>query len=1168
MIKELFTQDVNREIETVVKADDERNIISEIREYVITNEISQRIGPLFSEYGSSTVINGVWIHGYFGSGKSHLLKMLSYVFSGAKLDDGSGKTAAEVFAEKAKDEMLKADILKTSRISAESILFNIDQQVSDSAKERGNSVLSVFYKVFYDHLGFYGTQPHIAEFEWWLQFRKNIYSEFKEKFAKQTGKDWTEARRDYYDLDVTDAISAVLGELLERDESDYEDILEEIEEKSQLSIEDFANRVADYVKTKPKNFQLNFFIDEVGQFIAGDINLMLNLQTITESLSTATKNKSWVFATAQSAIEGLGEDLKRTQDYSKILGRFRTQINLTSANVDEVIEKRLLEKKEEMIPELKELYAKEKPLINTLIFSSEKGMPITAYKDENDFVLKYPFLFYQFSLFQECRKTLANHDIFQGKHQSVGERSMLGVFQDILKAIQDDKAPAIVSFDRMYDGLQNTIRSEFTGSINNAQTNLGDKFADRVLKTLFLVKYYKQFLATKENIAMLLIDDIHIDLKEHKEKVNKALTVLENRSYIERNGELYEFLTSKEKDIETEIKNTEIEESKVNQKLKELFFEEVLGRYNRRIPYQDNKQEYEFTQKLDGGIFGREKELAVEIITPNNEAIEDLENLKAQTMGVPMLRLVTEPDNEFMEDVRMSLKIERYNSLNQSSANSNEVRSILFQKLSDNNRRKENLKNRADRMLGQAKAYVNGSRLEVSPKTSGQTYVLDCFQDLVKVFYPNLRMLGKTSYTEDTFMNIIQGFNVPGLFDSGDASVSEAETQILNLINRRKNQSERTSIYDLKNEFGKRPFGWYENAVFSLVGKLYKKNKIEISIGENPLNDNQLMDALLNSSQHTRAYVANQTVYTSGQIKALKDLFRDLFDQNTTYNDAKDVAIDFKEKLQELASDVQGLLMQKSDFPFVGQLQDFSENLRVWKNKNYKEVIENVRELDDLLLDDKEDKYDPIKSFVKGNQGEVYKNITQVVKGQTANFDYVEGTEFEELKDFLGNERPYVGQALQNAETQRKNLQEKVLILIEMERKQTQEAFDRELTQLAEHPEMKKLTPDDFRRLTGSLNAKQESLPDQRFIGNLKAERNALPQLVENALNRAIEINSKAKPEEPGAGEPTYRYVNQTQINVPYDKRELITEEDVNEYVEKLKETFLKKIKENKRIRL
>src|SRR5699024_1629637 len=222
--------------------------------------------------------------------------------------------------------------------------------------------------------------------------------------------------------------------------------------------------------------------------------------------------------------------------------------------------------------------------------------------------------------------------------------------------------------------------------------------------------------------------------------------------------------TSKEKDIETEIKNTEIEESKVNQKLKELFFEEVLGRYNRRIPYQDNKQEYEFTQKLDGGIFGREKELAVEIITPNNEAIEDLENLKAQTMGVPMLRLVTEPDNEFMEDVRMSLKIERYNSLNQSSANSNEVRSILFQKLSDNNRRKENLKNRADRMLGQAKAYVNGSRLEVSPKTSGQTYVLDCFQDLVKVFYPNLRMLGKTSYTEDTFMNIIQGFNVPGLF--------------------------------------------------------------------------------------------------------------------------------------------------------------------------------------------------------------------------------------------------------------------------------------------------------------------------------------------------------------------------------------------------------------------
>lgn len=1174
MIKNLFSQDVSREIETVVKADDTRNIDSEIREYVITNEISQKIGDLFSEYGRVKTVNGVWIHGFFGSGKSHLLKMLSFVFGGQKLSDGT--SAAEVFTSKTKDEFIKADIHRIANIPSESILFNIDQQATISNNENKNSVLLVFYKVFFDHLGFYGTQPHIAEFEWWLRFRKNIYTEFKDEFLANTGKEWTEARRDFYDPDVTDGASAALGKLLNREERDFETILEDIDERQNLSVEDFANRVAEYIKTKPANFHLNFFIDEVGQFIAGDINLMLNLQTIVESLATESNNKSWVFATAQSAIEGLGDDLKQTQDYARILGRFRLQINLTSANVDEVIEKRLLEKKEEEAPKLKDLYNKEKSLINALISSSDKGMPITAYKDENDFVLKYPFLFYQFSLFQECRISLAGHDVFQGKHASVGERNMLGVFQSVLKEIEHEEIPTVASFDKMYKGIENDLRAEFVTSINNAQANLGDDFAVKALKTLFLVKYYKQFLATKENIAMLLIDNIHIDIKEHQEKVNKALAKLELHSYIERNGDLYEFLTNKEKDIETEIKNTSIEESKVNQLLKELFFDEVLGR--NRIRYADNKQEYEFTQKLDGGIFGRERELSVEIITPNYDGIENKEALKVQTMGMPVLRLVTNANNEFMEDVRMYLKIQKYNSLNQSTANSNETRSILYQKLNDNSIRKESLRSRADAMLGSASAYVYGSQLDVLPKTSGQTYVAECFQHLIKIVYPNLRMLGAANYTEDTFKQVIRGFNVPELFNDGDASVSEGETQLLNFVERRKNQHDRTSIYDLKNYFAKMPFGWYDNATFTLLAKLYKKNKIEVVIGENPLDGEELIDTLLNSSQHSRAFVVGQTVYSSQQIKAIKELYRGLFDRNTAFNDAKDIGVDFRDRLKELANDVGNLLMQKSDYPFVKVLQPFYDNLRRWSIKNYNEIIENVPKLEDMLLDAKEDDYDPIKSFINGAQAKVYRNISITVTQNTANISYVTGDEFEKLTDFLNMPKPYIGDALRNAEECRKTLQEKVLKLIDDEREQMRKAYEKELEMLENHPEMQKLAFPDFERLTAPIKKKISDIAQQRFVGNIRSDRAALSSLVEDALNSAVAINiKKEKVRYPEAGETVgnetrepvvIKYVNKENVHVPFGKDELSTEQDVRDYVMAMQETFLKQIEENKRIRL
>ncbi|NLN95595.1 MAG: BREX system P-loop protein BrxC [Bacteroidales bacterium] len=1176
MIKDLFLQDVNREIETVVKADDRRNIDNEIREYVITNEISRKIGSLFSSYGHAGTINGVWIHGFFGSGKSHLLKMLSFVFGGHKLSDGS--LAADVFAGKTDDSFIKADINRVSRIPSESVLFNIDQQATISNNENRNSVLMVFYKVFFDHLGFYGTQPHMAEFEWWLRFRKNIYEEFKEEFGRISGKDWTEARRDYYDPDVTEAGTEALKALLNSEESDFETILENIEKRQNLSVGDFANRVAEYIKTKPANFHLNFFVDEVGQFVAGDVNLMLNLQTITESLATASNNKSWVFATAQSAIEGLGEYLKHTQDYARILGRFKVQINLTSANVDEVIEKRLLEKREEKIPLLLDFYKKEESLIKTIISSADGGMPIIAYKDENDFILKYPFLFYQFSLFQECRISLAEHDVFQGKHASVGERNMLGVFQTVLKEIENNEIHTVASFDKMYKGIENDLRAEFVSSINNAQSNIHDHFAVKVLKTLFLVKYYKQFQATRENIAMLLIDNIHIDIKAHQEKVNRALNLLEHHSYIERNGERYEFLTNKEKDIETEIKNTRIEESKINQMLKELFFDEVLGRS--RIRFNDNKQEFEYTQKLDGGIFGREKELAVEIISPNNPTVNDIDALKIQTMGMPLLRLVMKPDKEFIDDVRMSLKIERYNAINQAETNSSETRSIINQKLSDNNRRKNSLRNRADQMLGRAKAFVDGEQLDVLPRSSGKDHVESCFQQLIKKTYPNLRMLGNVNYTEDTFKHIIDGFSVAELFEPGDPSLSEAEMQIINLVDRRKANNERSSVYDLKTHFAKRPFGWHENATFTVLAKLYKKNKIEVVIVENPLDNNGLKDALLNSTQHSRAYVIGQTVYSSQQIRDIKELYRDLFDTNTTNNDAKDIGNDFKEKLREFKSDVGNLLAQSSEYPFVIALQDFYDNLSQWTNRNYKDIIENVRQLQDLLLDAKEDDYDPIKSFINGQQGSVYKNIAKTVTGNTANIAFVEGDEFSRLEDFLKLPKPYLGNALREAETLRSALVEKVKKLIEDEKLITQQAYTEELEMLKDHPEIKKLSEAGREKLVEPIEKKLADIKRQNFIGNIRSARTELPKLTEQVLNKAVEINiSTTSPITPYPGGDTVKpdnwkepvhvtYINKDNVLIPFDKNELATEDEVREYVKLLEEIYLKEIQQNKRIRL
>ena len=126
IIRDFFAKDVNRTIETVIKADDQEHILDEVVEYVVTNEVTKKIRDFFSAYNDYRDANGVWISGFFGSGKSHLLKMLSYVLENKEFN---GYKLGELFAEKIEnDSILKADILSATRIPSESILFNIDQQ--------------------------------------------------------------------------------------------------------------------------------------------------------------------------------------------------------------------------------------------------------------------------------------------------------------------------------------------------------------------------------------------------------------------------------------------------------------------------------------------------------------------------------------------------------------------------------------------------------------------------------------------------------------------------------------------------------------------------------------------------------------------------------------------------------------------------------------------------------------------------------------------------------------------------------------------------------------------------------------------------------------------------------------------------------------------------------
>jgi len=1160
ILKEFFVKDINRTIETVVKADDQEHVLDEVVEYVVTNEVSKKIGEFFSAYNDYQGANGVWISGFFGSGKSHLLKILSYVLENREFN---GYKLGELFAEKIEDDkILKADILSATRIPSESILFNIDQQAQITTKQEEDALLNVFYKVFNDHLGYFGAQRHVADFERWID-NEGKYKEFQEEFEKITGEFWSNARRKYFSPKVKEGIGKALSNLMGGDPDKYSNIIETIRNDSTVSVLDFCTKVSEYIKSKPKGFRLNFFVDEVGQYISDNTKLMLNLQTIAETLATKTKGDSWILVTSQEDMERVVGDMntKQQNDFSRIQARFKLKIPLTSANVDEVIEKRLLKKTDKAIELLRTFWKNEQAKMETLLSFSEVGVQFKGYQDEKDFINKYPFVSYQFDLFQQCIRALSNHNAFQGKHASVGERSMLGVFQHVVQQIEEKDHNTFVSFDLLFEGIRSTIRGELQSAIILAERQLDDQFAIKVLKALFMVKYFNNFKTTARNISTLMIDSIKVDLSEHDKKINEALTLLENQTYIQRSGELYEYLTDDEKDIEEEIKATEIDDGQVTNLFKEIIFDTIIG--DTKIRYLENKQEYDFTSKIDGVIFGKDKELTVEIITPNFQDHDREDFFKSQTMGYNTLLMMVLPDDAHMLlDVRMYLKTEKYIRQNQSTTNKDNVKRILFEKAQQNTIRRTTLVTLLRRLLGESAVYMNGMKQEINGSSDGKTRLVNAFQNLIKLAYPNLKMLGSIQFSEDTIKAIIRD-KQDDLFGTDDSTMSEAESEVLNIIHRRKKQSERTSLADIRDHFAKKPYGWYQNAVFSIVAKLYKRGKVELTQDSNLLDDDGVLDALMNNRLYSNTLLEPQVDYDPRLIKQLMTVYSDYFDEPCPAKEAKEVALAFKNKLNLEYGWLNQMLMNKGTYPFLSELEPVAELVERLIKKDYTYYLTNVKDFEDDLLDFKEKTVDPIKRFWNGEQKNIYDSIRLFFSKHVSNLDYVEADELDILREVNDHPTPYYGTLIKDAKAAKDALTNKVIKQIDEERILTEKEIDNTISRIQSHDDFKKL--DDVKRnqVIKPFEDEKKKLKEQRFIANLRETRAYVKgELRERQLNLMAQLaDPVSKPDK-----PVYRNINNVKVNFP--KNELQTKEDVEKYVEALKDELNKLIEDNKRISL
>ncbi|MDU5721089.1 MAG: BREX system P-loop protein BrxC [Clostridium butyricum] len=1023
-LKEMFYKPIDRDIKGVIKvgqADDE-NIKQELEEYVVTGELNRHIEKFFESYKegiiSHTDKNGVWISGFFGSGKSHFLKILSYLLENRVIE---GKNAIEYFNDKGLDNFTLANMKAAEDVSTDVILFNIDSKSDSDSKSNKDAIVNVFNKVFNEMQGFCGSMPWVADLERQM-VKDNVYDEFKKEFEDISGTSWIEAREDfYYEEDsIIEALSKTTKMSIDAAKNWYN----KCEENYSLSIEKFAARVEEYCESKGKNHHVVFLVDEIGQYIGDNTQLMLNLQTVVEDLGTKCNGKCFVIVTSQ---EGLDEFTKvKGNDFSKIQGRFNTRLSLSSANVDEVIKKRILRKTEGATSHLKALYEQKESIIKNLLTFTTDTAEMKLYKNSEDFAEVYPFIPYQFNLLQSAFNGVREHGA-SGKSLSRGERSLLGAYQQVAKEYMNCDSNILVPFSAFYSTIETFLDSSIRSVIMNAEKNENlDKFDVEVLKLLFLVKYVKEIKANIENLSTLLVDEIDVSKKEIKDKVNEALKKLIKQTLVQKNGDEYVFLTNDEQDVNKEIKNISIDSGEITLKAGEIIFDDIYG--ESKFTYS-RKYIFAFNKIVDDRTRGpQNNEVGVKVITANFNLVGGTSQSELKQLSVRENNVIVSiaKDDKFIEEIENVLKIDAYLRLKGGTKSTTSIEDIKTKKSREREDRLKRAKFLIEESLRTSEIYVNGTLLELKEK-SGVDKINEGLKSLIDSKYNKINYIKEFKDSSKDLYDIMDAkLNQMSLVDKDQnrLAVEEIKTHIETSTAR----NLQVTVKSVLSKFSNAPYGWKDIDIQSIIVTLFKKQDIKAVLNDEVLapNNREIVNYVTKRDYVERVILKTREKVPNKYIEVLKDLNKDIFGFSSIPSDEDGMMASFKDSSR---SELHRIELMLNNFS-IGCKYPGEDVLKNGK-KLFKEVIEIkdtlefFKEVYDAENDflDYVDKIDNIKGFFfkkengsidtssKGEQRIIFDNAIKTINNFDENREFFVNDEIDnivnEIKDITKMKEPY-----------------------------------------------------------------------------------------------------------------------------------------------------------------
>ena len=863
-LRDLYFNKIERAVNPAVSAtkfDPETERI-EIDEYVFTDEIINGLFRILDAIKNNKPYDhvGIWIDGYYGSGKSHFLKYLDYCITPATRERAVSRLLAAVKAIDPLDEkhnlsfdyeelLSIANWLK--RATIDTCIFNLETSY-DNSTDKKKAFLHVFWNEFNGKRGFNKFNITLAQNLEKPLAEKGVFEAFKERIAEEGG-DWNDPgmAADLIDneLDWVLDIAKELAPTLSVD-SIRERI---IKRDTNMSIDRFGMELASYLKDKGDDYRLILLADEVSQFINKERDRYLNLQEIITKLSEACDNKVWVACTAQQDLSEIMDDCHIAEEKDKegkIKGRFEVKVSLKGTQPEVITQKRILDKKEEVKPELAALYNKYKAG-----FDLQFKLPTSysSYETQDDFVDYYPFVPYQFKLIMQVFNSFLNLG-YVAKEVKGNERSIIKVIHSTAKTNADAELGKFISFDELYnnmfeEGLQARGQKAVDNALRMARTYQTDRpertrLAVRVANVLFMICNISQtdqlvFPATLDNVTSLLINDMETPRLNIKNEVEKVIEFLCDNNIIRReqgkNGapETYAFYSEEEMKVAQLIQSQVVDNNTQAEQLKEIF--------NRYITALRNKEQYK-TRSFSVGLTIKQRtflsnnpDVQVEFVMDAD--YETAEQLALQNSNVN--RMVYYVGPQYRDNKRLYNAFYWYCQANRYMATP--VTSEDNKKTRDEFEKRANefydgiIRKEFEKILDTC-PIISGlsviDEAELGQKRGNDRYRVAMDKHLSGIYtkanlvdYPSMPRT-----TEQLKKAILRNVN-PGDYEGMNAVLTDAEHEVEIYLNK---QFAEVNVSDVLAKFAKAPYGWDNICTLYIINELVRRHNRDYSYANNP----------------------------------------------------------------------------------------------------------------------------------------------------------------------------------------------------------------------------------------------------------------------------------------------------------------------------------------------